>query len=178
MSVGQCCLSLSLLCTVSVACSLGAYGFAAEPSDVPVSAHGNRIQNALFTTLREITVSSRTYQPHIKSVSHKQPEIKHHNVQKYTVSIPPPPGPSPRQKNTHTKTKNKCVCVCACVCVCERLCVCARARACVCVCVYVCVCVCVCVCACVCVHITRSSATTQHVVTAVSYTHLTLPTRR
>ena len=79
-----------------------------------------------------------------------------------------------------------CVCVCVFVCVYVRVCVCVRVRACVrecdcvrayvraCVrvCVFVCLsacmrvcvfaCVCVCVCVCVC---------------AVSYTHLTLPTR-
>ena len=49
--------------------------------------------------------------------------------------------------------RSLCVYVCVCVCVC--------ACACVCVCVYVCVCVCVSVCL---------------SVSAVSYTHLTLPT--
>ena len=44
-----------------------------------------------------------------------------------------------------------CMCVCVCVCVCVFVCVC--------LCMFVCVCVCVCLC-------------------AVSYTHLTLPTRR
>ena len=48
-----------------------------------------------------------------------------------------------------------CVCVCGCVCVC------------LCVCVYMCVCVCVCVC-----------AYARAWLIPVSYTHLTLPTRR
>ena len=47
------------------------------------------------------------------------------------------------------------VCICVCVCVCVYLCACV----CMCMCVYVCVFVCVCV-------------------YTVSYTHLTLPTRR
>ena len=57
---------------------------------------------------------------------------------------------------------SQCVCVCVCVCVCLRACVCVFVRVCVSSCVCVCVSSCVCVRVCVC---------------AVSYTHLTLPTR-